>query len=437
MARLKPRSLQIKSLGCSKNLVNSEEIAGLFLENGYHISDSKQVKANKEYILINTCGFLKTARDEADLEIQKSIESIDKVKNIIIVGCYASRFASVLERKFPDCTIISSKDPLEGLKKTLKLTKKISHNPRIVSTPYYTYLELSKGCNRTCSFCLIPSIKGLYQSKPKQNLIDEIKAITDKNNIKEVIFIAQDTSIYGLDLSPQETLTSITKEISKISSLEWIRILYLYPTMSVSTMKDLLSIDKVIPYFDIPIQHYSQTLLSAMNRPQNLTHYLDSLFHFKSKNPSLTLRSTFMVGFPGETEENFKELLSGLYRYPFDRAGFFAYSKEAGTEAAKLKNHIHPSTKNRRLKEAYSFQEKISRRENKKLIGQQAKILIERIDPINKLAYGRSYREAPDIDPEVKISGNYSILKTMLGTMQDVIITDADAYTISGNLVTK
>lgn len=437
MVRLKPRSLQIRNLGCSKNLVTSEAIARLFQDNEFKLLDANQENFDKSYIVINTCGFLHSAREEANQEIQKAIDQNPTAKNVIVVGCYAHRFSPILEKMFPGCTIIRNKDPIEGLADTLKLPNKNPQHSRIVSTSYYTYLELSKGCDRSCSFCLIPSIKGPYKSKPQKVLVDEMKAISDQKNVKEVILIAQDTSIYGLDLTPQKSLASLVKEISKISSLEWIRILYLYPTLSVSTMKELLAIDKVIPYFDIPIQHYSQTILSAMNRPQNLKHYLDSLFHFKSKNPSLTFRSTFMVGFPGETEENFKELLSGLFRYPFDRAGFFAFSKEVGTEAIKLKDHIHPSTKNRRLKEAYSFQERISRRENRKWINQTMKVLIERLDPIKKMAYGRTYREAPDVDPEIKISGNYSILKAKVGTIQDITITDADAFWLAGTLVAE
>jgi ribosomal protein S12 methylthiotransferase len=428
----KTKLIFIESLGCSKNLVKSELIASILSKNGYSFSTNQDVPKSSDLVIINTCGFIKAARDEAEQVIKKYNSLLTSVP-VLIIGCYASRFSLELQRKFPGCIIIDSIDPLEGLKKYLNLNNK-TFLTRKLSTCHFAYLEISAGCNKSCSYCLIPSIQGFLKSKTKPSLLKEVQALVEENSIKELVLIAQDTASYGSDLSPKESLLSLIKTLSEIKDIRWIRIMYLYPTLPIVELTKILECEKVVPYLDIPLQHFSPRILKQMNRPSNINPYLKKLFEYKEKHPLLTLRSTFMVGFPGETEEDFNLLLQGLKQYRFDRAGFFAYSRENETMAYSLPEQVHASTKKRRLKLAYSVQEEISLLENQKWISKTLPVLLEKYNPEGHYALGRTYREAPEIDPEVFISGNPFHLKKKIGTIQNMKITEASAYEIRGSL---
>lgn len=423
----------IESLGCSKNLVKSEAVASVLRDNGYSFLDASENSGDANLIIINTCGFIKSARTEAEERIDHYINQGKTPKNILVVGCYASRFSQILKNKYPYCTIIENQDPMLGIKYALKLETS-SPFQRMLSTRYYAYEEIADGCSKACSYCLIPSIKGNYKSKPRESVIAELKLLTEQRNVREIVLIAQDTASYGFDLSPKDSLLSLVESIAKIKEIDWIRIMYLYPILSIDKIHQILSTEKVVSYLDIPLQHYSKKILSLMNRPTNIESYLDELFTYKTKHPSLTLRSTFMVGFPGETEEDFLIMSRGLKKYPFDRAGFFAYSKEPDTYSAELTGQVHPSTKKRRLKEVYRIQEDVSKLENQKLIGKELSVLIENFDPNTRRATGRTYREAPEVDPSVIISGNPIRLKSKVGSIQTMKIASADAYEIKGTL---
>jgi ribosomal protein S12 methylthiotransferase len=423
----------IESLGCSKNLVKSEAIASLLRANGYAFCASFENSTDAEIIIINTCGFIKSARQEAESVINKFKASWIAGKKVVVVGCYASRFSKILKKKFPLCTIIENMDPVIGIQQALELENSSPRN-RIVSTNAYAYLEIATGCSKSCSYCLIPSIQGSFTSKSKKIILTEIQNLCEQNNLKEIVLIAQDTASYGLDLHPRDSLLSLVTSLSTIKSIDWIRIMYLYPILSVDTLQKILSTEKVIPYLDMPLQHFSPKILHLMNRPENIELYMDKLFQLKSEHPVLTLRSTFMVGFPGEKEEDFEILKRGLLKYPFDRAGFFSYSREKETTADSLPEQVHSSTKKKRLQEAYSIQETISREQNQKYIGKTLPVLLESFEPTKQIALGRTYREAPEVDPVVTITGNPFRLKRKIGSIQTMKITQATAYEIQGSL---
>lgn len=443
VTRVKPRYLKNKSnlnktallenLGCSKNLVKSEAICSVLLNSGYALLSTKDLSNLADLIIINTCGFIKSARLEAESTIENIQSFLKKEGSLVVVGCYASRFAEELQKKYPQCIILDNLDPVEGIVQFLKQTNN-ELNQRIISTGYYAYLEISTGCEKSCSYCLIPSIQGPLKSKSLQKVIDEAKKVVELNPVKEIVLIAQDTAAYGKDITPTLSLLKLIDSLSRINNLEWIRLLYFYPQKPFSQLKEILSIDKVVPYLDIPLQHFSPKILKLMNRPSNLSPFLDQLFNFKQKNPLLTLRSTFMVGFPGETEEDYQLLVKGLHQYPFDRAGFFAYSREKETASDLLPHQVHSSTKQKRLREAYRIQETISLRENQKWVGHEMPVLLEYFDTEKQHAIGRTYREAPEIDPLVIVKGNPFRLKRKMGTIQSMKITETTAYQVQGIL---
>jgi ribosomal protein S12 methylthiotransferase len=443
VTRVKPRYLKnntsptkkvfIESLGCSKNLVKSESIASLLNANGYSFLSASENPVDASLVIINTCGFIKSARKEAEDRIDQ-FESMWKAgKRILVVGCYASRFSKFLKKKYPNCTIVENQNPILGIQDALQI-KSVNPCQRLLSTRFYAYEEIAEGCSKSCSYCLIPSIKGPYRSKSRESIITEIKSLCEQRNVREIVLIAQDTASYGSDFTSKDTLLSLVQSISAIKDLDWIRIMYLYPILSLNTLHQILSVEKVVPYLDMPLQHFSKKVLTLMNRPSNLEPYLEELFTYKIKHPSLTLRSTFMVGFPGESEEDFSLLAKGLTNYPFDRAGFFSYSREQDTTAATFAVQVHPSTKKRRLQEVYRIQEKISKMENQKFIGKEMNVLLENFDPNTRKAFGRTYREAPEVDPSVIISGNPIRLKNKVGSIQTLKIASAEAYEIQGTL---
>jgi ribosomal protein S12 methylthiotransferase len=428
-----PKIVFIESLGCSKNLVKSESIASLLHCNGWSFCSASDSPMDADMIVVNTCGFIKSARLEAEASLKKYESPLQAGKKVLVVGCYASRFTEALRKKYPQCNVIENRDPVLGIQEALDLNP-IDPIDRILSTDSYVFLEIATGCSKSCSYCLIPSIQGIYKSKTRDLILAEVRKLLDQKKIQEIVLIAQDTASYGADLDPKESLLSLVTSLSQIKEIQWIRIMYMYPTLPLETIHAILSLEKVIPYLDMPLQHFSPAILSLMHRPGNIKPYMDQLFEYKTKHPALTLRSTFMVGFPGETIEDFEMLKQGLKNYPFDRAGFFAYSREKETEAYYLTNQVSSSTKAKRLKEAYQVQEIISKKENQKWIGLSIPVLLERYETQKRQAFGRTYREAPDVDPEVIISGNPFHLKRKIGSIQTMKITSASAYEIQGSL---
>jgi ribosomal protein S12 methylthiotransferase len=427
------KSASVISLGCPKNLVSSESLCGYFRENGYSLTNLFSASQPVDVVVINTCSFIKSARREA-------IDTINKVltykyegmcKNIVVTGCYAKRFPSEIRKKTPDVDFINSNNSLDDLSNFLNNKNEFDYK-RILSTNYYAYLKIAEGCDRNCSFCLIPSIKGRYKSRSITSILNEANMLVSEYGIKELILIAQDSESYGKDISLKNGLITLTEKLSKIKDLEWIRIMYLFPTEILGFFRDLLSIDKVVSYLDIPLQHSSPKILKSMNRPTNILNFTDNLMKLKSEFKNLAVRSTFIVGFPGEDEITFNELIDFLLTYKFDRAGFFSYSKEKFTEAYSLASQVSSKVKQERLKIAYKTQKDISTEIRKRFIGRSMNALIEGFLDKEGYAFGRTERDAPDIDEGIIIKGDKKYLKKNIGKIIKVKITDSIDYNLIG-----
>ncbi len=401
------------NLGCAKNRVITEKIAFLLLSNFISVVPESN---ETNYFLINTCGFLETARQETEFFIQNVIDTYSVPhKNIIVFGCYASRFPDRLREQFPDITIIEDRDPIAGIAKWL--SSPVDYTKRMITTSNFAYLRISEGCSKQCAYCLIPSIKGPYRSFSKEDILRECNFISTRFHVKELILLAQDTSLYGSDLQSQDTLISLVDSIQKLRAFRWIRVLYLYPTFSVENIRKLLSIRSVVPYLDIPLQHLHPDILTSMKRPPNAIDSVASYISLRKEFPTLAIRSTFIVGYPGETESQFQFLLSNLQKYPLDRVGFFTYSREQFTSSYDLPNQIPEEVKIHRLQEAYAVQEKISQKLDTGFINTNLPVLLEHFGYHSQAFYGRSTRESPDVDLRVQVKGDTSWLQSKIGSI--------------------
>lgn len=427
------KSASVISLGCPKNLVSSENLCGYFIENGYNLTNLFSSSQPIDIVLINTCSFIKSARREAIDTINKVLTYKDKgmCKNVVVTGCYAQRFPSEIRKKIPDVDFINSNNSLDDLSNFLNNKNEPCYK-RIPSTNYYAYLKIAEGCDKNCSFCLIPSIKGRYKSRPITSILNEANMLVSEYGIKELILIAQDTESYGKDISLKNGLITLTEKLSKIKDLEWIRIMYLFPTENLSFFRDLLSIDKVVSYLDIPLQHSSTNILKKMNRPISILNFTDNLMKLRNEFENLAIRSTFIVGFPGEDEAAFNDLINFLVTYKFDRAGFFPYSKEKFTEAYYLTDQVSSRVKQERLKIAYKTQKDISTKIRKRFIRKSMDALIEGFSDKEDYAFGRTERDAPDIDEGIIIKRNTEYLKKNIGQIIKVKITDSIDYNLIG-----
>jgi len=430
------RFASIINLGCFKNLVEAEKFAFYLSENGYafcNLFNSPDV----DLVVINTCAFIKSARREALETIKKVLYLKNRgiCKKVVITGCYAKMFHNKGAKKFPEVDFICIKEPIKEISNFLSIKREPANLfNRIPSTKFYSYLKIAEGCNRNCSFCLIPSIKGSLSSVPLDKLIDEARILSEEFEIKELIIIAQDTISYGKDLSYKSGLLRLLEKLSKIENLKWIRVMYLYPSVNKNLLKNLLSIEKVVSYIDVPLQHCSKKILKSMNRPTNVIDFAEDLVSLREDFENLSLRTTFIVGFPGEDESSFNELLRFLSKYKFDRAGFFKYSREKFTPAYGMPNQIDSKTKNERLKLAYQLQKRISDNIRKSFIGKKMDVIIEEISE-DGYAFGRTERDAPEIDEGVIIKGNSELLKDKLGEIVKVKMIASKDYNLIGEIV--
>ena len=389
------------SLGCAKNLVDSEMILGILKQAGCQIvSDPEEADA----IFINTCGFIESAKNE-------TIDTINEMKlyhkKLIVTGCYAKRYKEKLEKEMPfiDKVITLQDYPkIHLILNDLFSEDHIKFSPlkyesRLLTTSKYSpYVKIGEGCNNHCTYCAIPLIRGRFRSRPFKEVIEECEFLA-KQGAKEINLISQDTSRYGSDFSEshQSQLHLLVREISKINGVELVRVLYLYPDeITDEFIQEVKNNPKVANYFDVPIQHISNRVLKRMNRRGNHEFIEDLFSKIRSHIPDAILRTTYIVGFPGETEEDFKELLEFTEKMQFDRMGAFAYSKEEDTPAYSMNHQIPENIKQSRLDQVLRLQKKIYRHVNRKQIGTIHKTLIENYDPETKFYYGRSYAFAPD-----------------------------------------
>lgn len=396
------------SLGCSKNLVDTEKTIGMFKANNYEIVSNPE---KADVIVINTCGFIESAKEEAINTILEMAEYKNKnCKYLIVMGCLVERYKEELEKALPEVDLFikySEYDSLWVQIERLLENKEMSNmyddfwtvEERVISTgENFAYLKIADGCSNRCTYCAIPYIRGPQISRKMEDIIKEAKKLVEEG-YKELILIAQDTTKYGTDIYGKPRLAELLQELCKLEKLHWIRFLYAYPeTIDDELIKVVKENDKICKYFDIPIQHISDTVLKRMNRQSNGKSIRNLIQKLRKEIPGVVIRTTVMVGFPGETKEDFEELYNFLKEAKFDKLGCFAYSKEDGTPASRIKEQIHPMTKKSRYNKIMSLQQEVSKENLEKQIGRNIEILIEEKSFDGKTYIGRTYMDVPDID---------------------------------------
>ena len=427
------------SLGCNKNLVDTEKTIAIFNEEGFEIVNKPE---NADIIVINTCGFIESAKEEAINTILEMAEyKKDKCKFLIAMGCLVERYRDELAKEIPEVDLwikYSEYDSLWDKVKEMLANEEIeeTENPsnrefldlmdRVLTTgDNYAYLKIADGCSNRCTYCAIPYIRGPQMSRKMEDIIEEAKKLAEEG-YHEIILTAQDTTKYGIDIYGKPRLAELIEEISKIEEIKWIRFLYAYPeTISDELIQVVENNDKVCKYFDIPIQHISDSVLKRMNRQSNGESIRKLIKKLRQEIPEVIIRTTVMVGFPGETEADFEELYKFLQEAKFDKLGCFAYSKEDGTPASRLKEQIHSMTKKSRLNKIMSLQQKISKQNLENKIGKEVEVLVENKSFDGKTYIGRSYIDVPEIDGVVYIESDDEI---QIGSFIKCKITDVKEY---------
>jgi len=440
----------IKSLGCPKNFVDTEVICGILREKGYQISGKID---NSDMVIVNTCSFIRDAVEESIEEILNlvKLKKEGKIKHIIVTGCLPQRYKDDnLSQELPEVdAFLGTGDLLEIDKVTKNILQgeqiyKVSpkpnflynHNtPRTILTPqHYAYIKISEGCQNNCSYCLIPKLRGNHRSRKMEDIIEEVKRLSENQNLVEIILIGQDTTLYGIDLYGEYKLAELLKKLSllKLKNLKWIRLLYTHPVHYNDELIEVVaSYPKICSYLDLPLQHISDKILGRMNRPIEKSKVISLINKLRDRIPNLTLRTTFIVGFPGETDKDFEELLSFVKEFRFERLGAFIFSREEGTPAYDFPRQIPMRIKEERLKELMLTQQSISKEINSSYIGKEVKVLIDEIQSGEpKIAIGRTKEDAPEIDGKVVIRGD----KIQVGKFIKVKVTEASEYDLVGEI---
>ena len=428
------------SLGCDKNRIDSEIVLGNLSENYEITNDPKKA----EIIIVNTCGFIESSKQESIDTILEMSEYKNKYncKVLVATGCLTQRYGKELLELMPELDFILGVNGYGDLLKLLesKLNNKeldyeveysdtgINEGKRILTTGASSaYIRIAEGCNNTCTYCIIPKIRGRYRSRTIESILKEAKELA-MQGVKELILVAQDTTRYGTDIYKEKRLHVLLQEISKIEGIEWIRVLYCYPEELYDGLIDEIANNpKVVKYLDIPIQHISNNILKAMRRrtkKETITAKIDEL---RRRVPEIALRTSLIVGFPGETEEDFNELVDFVKEYKIDNLGVFTYSKEEDTLAAEMDNQVDEEVKEKRKRIIMTLQSKIFFNKNKNKIGKKYRVLVENIE--NNTAIGRNYAMAPDIDGAILIKCD-TILT--IGNFYDVEIVDTEEYDLIG-----
>ena len=448
------------SLGCSKNLIDTEVAIGLFKDNHYEIVNNPN---DAEILVVNTCGFIEFAKEEAINTILEMAEyKKKKCKYLIAMGCLVQRYYDDLVKLLPEVDLFIKIDEYNKLwdkiedlikrdiveKSTTKTSKKISEikplpmptynefMERVVTTgKNYAYLKIGEGCSNKCTYCAIPYIRGPFVSRKMEDILDEAEMLA-KKGIKELIVIAQDTTKYGVDIYGGSKLAELLEKLSKVKGIEWIRFLYSYPEGITDKLINVVATNgKIAKYFDIPIQHISNPILKKMNRRTSKEDVTKIIEKIRKEVPDVTLRTSLIVGFPGETKENFEELLEFVKNTKFDKLGTFMYSKEEGTPAAKLPDQIHGNTKKARYNKIMEAQQEISKEILTNKIGKNYKVLVEDMSFDGKYFIGRTMQDVPEEDGLVYIKNNKDLDEnTILNNFVNCKIIEVSNYDLIGEI---
>lgn len=439
------------SLGCSKNLIDTEMMIGVFKNNNFNIVNNPE---EADVIVINTCGFIESAKQEAINTILEMAQykKMGKCKILVATGCLVERYKEELEKALPEVDIfLKYSDYAEEKGKSAEVFAKVLETiykeknkeniknteldfmNRIVTTGRnYAYVRIAEGCDNRCTYCAIPYIRGTFISRKMEDIEAEVNRIV-KSGRKEIILIAQDTSKYGKDIYGKPMLAELIDRLCKIKELKWIRFLYTYPEdIDDKLIEVVKNNEKVCKYFDIPIQHISDRVLKRMNRKTTGVDIRKTINKLRENIPDVVIRTTIMVGFPGETKEEFEELYNFVKEEKFDKLGAFMYSKEDGTPAARLKEQVHPMTKKSRYNKIMQLQQEVSGENEKKQIGRILEILVEQIAPDKKYYIGRSYMDVPEIDGAayVKIKDGEKIDENLVGQYIKCRVKEVKNYDI-------
>ena len=433
LTKKKPSKINVVTLGCSKNLVDSEKLLGQLKANELSVvHDANDEDART--VVINTCGFIADAKQESVNTILEHVKAKEDglIDQVYVMGCLSERYKDMLTTEIPEVDGIFGVNSLDEIVKTLggKYKNELI-GERMVTTPkHYAYLKISEGCDRTCSFCAIPLIKGKHKSKPKEAVIAEAKNLVAQG-VKEIMLIAQDLTFYGIDIYKKQELADLLKQLSDIQGLEWIRLHYAYPASFPHDVLEVMRERKnICNYLDIPFQHISDQVLRNMRRGVNSSQTYDLIERFKREVPNLTLRTTLLVGHPGETEEDFELLKQFVQKIEFDRLGVFTYSEEEDTYAGdKFEDTIMEDIKEARAAEIMAIQEEISLQKNETQVGQTYKTIIDRVE--GEYYVGRTESDSPEVDNEVLIDSNSEL---NIGDFYPIEITSADAFDLFGQV---
>lgn len=437
------RKISLTSLGCSKNLVDAEEMLGLLERNNFEITSDEE---EADVIIVNTCTFIESAKVESIeciLELAKYKES-GSCKKLIVTGCMAQRYKEQILSEIPEV------DAVVGVNEYTKIAEVINRLdgeeddiicctdmasgqkalPRVRTTAGYTaYLKIAEGCDNHCTYCVIPSIRGKYRSRKMEDILKEAEEMVN-DGVKELVVIAQDTTRYGIDLYGEYKISELLKRLCAINGVEWVRVHYCYPEL---VSDELINVFKTEPklcnYFDIPIQHSSDSVLKRMNRRTNRKEIVDLINKIRREIPDAVIRTSLIVGFPGESEEDFENLCGFVREMKIDRLGVFTYSREEDTPAYSMENQLDDEEKERRREAIMLIQADISEEQNKNKIGQTVKVLVEGRDEIIKSWYGRTYADSEEIDGKVFFKSGREISE---GEFVDVLVEQAMEYDLFG-----
>ncbi len=436
--------IHFTSLGCARNLVDSEVMLGILLKEGYEVTEHRH---EADFLVINTCGFLASSRQESSDAIGEAIEGKKKGAKVIVAGCMVQKHQDELKSRFSDIHYFLGSGDVEKILEAVhssasgeavtsaKSYLQWGEVPRMVSTPkHYAYLKIAEGCAKQCAFCIIPKIKGPLKSKTVEQVLKEFSLLLDQG-VHEVILIAQDLGDFGKERREKGGLEQLLKEMLKVKKDFWLRLLYLYPDEITDELIEIVKSDKrICPYLDMPLQHINNDMLKAMRRKTSKEQILDILTKLRKEVPQIVIRTSLMVGFPGETEEQFQEMLKFIKEYPLDNIGIFKYSLEKESFSAKMEGHISEEVKQDRFERLAKEQQKVLKKNNKKYLGKKLSVIVEGYHPESSLLMrGRFYGQCPEIDGQVIINDGRKV--TAFGEIYEVEITQIVDYDLVGRVV--
>lgn len=434
------------SLGCPRNLVDSEVMLGILLKAGYEVS---QALDEADYLVINTCGFLEASRKESMDTVKDTLATRKKNAKLIVTGCMVQTHSDEMEKRFPGIDYMLGSGDVEGILKAVESTQKgktittarsfleVGEIPRQLSTPkHYAYLKIAEGCRKRCAYCVIPTIKGPLKSKSQEQVLKEFHSLLNQG-VREIILIAQDLGDYGKDRGSKrlQALIDVIKAMLEVKQDFWIRLLYLYPDEITDELIALVKSDKrICRYLDMPIQHINNQILKSMHRATSREDIIATITKLRREMPDVVIRTSLIVGFPGETEEQFKELCEFIQEYPLDNIGIFQFSREPGSHAYDLPDQIPEATKKKRYDKLMKIQQKVLAKTNGKWKGKKLQVVVEGYHPETKLLMcGRHYGQCPEIDGQVIINDARGV--TAFGKVYDVEITDIAEYDLVGRVL--